>query len=205
MENKRSVRSGLTAVICLLVLNLFIGVLPNLADEGMWTFDNPPTKLLEERYGFTPTQEWLDHVRLSSVRFMDGGSGSFVSPNGLIMTNHHVAVGQLQKISTPEKDYVASGLYAATPDQEIKCPDLEINVLVSMKNVTDKVRAVVKAGMSEEEFAEKLLFEEKVAVVPGNAFGAAGTGYVRAAYCTAYDKLEEALVRIERFLKSRKA
>lgn len=151
MENKSSVRWGLTAVICLLVFNLFIGVVSNFADEGMWTFDNPPTKLLKERFGFTPTKEWLDHVRLSSVRFMDGGSGSFVSPDGLVMTNHHVAVGQLQKISTPEKDYVTLGFYAATPDQELKCPDLEINVLISMKNVTDKVRAVVKTGMGEEE------------------------------------------------------
>ena len=71
-----------------------------LADEGMWTFDNPPVKQLQEKYDFTPTQEWLDHVRLSSVRLNDGGSGSFVSPHGLLLTNHHVARGQLQKNST---------------------------------------------------------------------------------------------------------
>ncbi len=70
------------------------------ADEGMWTFDNPPLKLLQDKYGFTPTQQWLDHVRLSSVRLNDGGSGSFVSPHGLLLTNHHVARGQLQKNST---------------------------------------------------------------------------------------------------------
>ena len=70
------------------------------ADEGMWTFDNPPLKQLQEKYHFTPTQEWLDHVRLSSVRLNDGGSGSFVSPHGLVLTNHHVARGQLQKNST---------------------------------------------------------------------------------------------------------
>ena len=68
-----------------------------LADEGMWTFDNPPVKQLQEKYSFTPTQEWLDHVRLSCVRLNDGGSGSFVSPHGLVLTNHHVARGQLQK------------------------------------------------------------------------------------------------------------
>ncbi len=72
-------------------------------DEGMWTFDNPPTKLLKEKYGFTPTQEWLDHVRLASVRFMDGGSGSFCESKRLVMTNHHVAMGQLQKLSTGER------------------------------------------------------------------------------------------------------
>ena len=82
------------------------------SDEGMWTFDNPPTKHLKKRYNFTPSQEWLDHVRLSSVRFMEGGSGSFVSPDGLVMTNHHIAVGQLQKISTSKKDYVKDGFYA---------------------------------------------------------------------------------------------
>src|SRR5512144_646797 len=82
-----------------------------VADEGMWTFDNPPLKQLKEKYGFTPTQEWLDHVRLASVRFNDGGSGSFISPTGLVLTNHHVALGQLQKVSTPQKDYVADGFY----------------------------------------------------------------------------------------------
>ena len=98
-----------------IVFLLVLSVSPNAfssPDEGMWTFDNPPTKQLQEKYGFTPTQEWLDHVRLSSVRFMDGGSGSFVSPNGLVMTNHHVAMGQLQKISTAENNYVANGFYA---------------------------------------------------------------------------------------------
>ncbi|RMF56932.1 MAG: S46 family peptidase [Calditrichaeota bacterium] len=120
-------------------------------DEGMWTFDNPPVKQLKEKYGFVPTQEWLDHVRLSSVRFMDGGSGSFVSPNGLVMTNHHVAVGQLQKLSTPEKDLVNTGFYARSYEEELKCPDLELNVLVEMENVTDRVLAAAKEGMSEEE------------------------------------------------------
>lgn len=120
-------------------------------DEGMWTFDNPPTKQLQEKYGFTPTQQWLDHVRLASVRFMDGGSGSFVSPNGLVLTNHHVAMGQLQKISTTEKNYVAEGFYATTPDQEIKSPDLEVNVLVSMADVTKEVMKAIKTGMSDAE------------------------------------------------------
>jgi S1-C subfamily serine protease len=72
------------------------------ADEGMWTFDNPPLAQLRDKYGFTPSTEWLDHLRLASVRFNDGGSGSFVSPRGLVLTNHHVALGQLQKVSTPQ-------------------------------------------------------------------------------------------------------
>jgi Peptidase S46 len=121
------------------------------ADEGMWTFDNPPTTQLKDRYGFTPTEAWLDHVRLSSVRFNDGGSGSFVSPHGLVLTNHHVALGQLQKLSTPEHDYASGVFYARTEAQELKCPDLELNVLMSMENVTTSVMAAVKPGMTDAD------------------------------------------------------
>jgi hypothetical protein len=110
----------------------------------MWTFDNPPLKQLAAKYNFHPSQAWLDHLRLSSVRFMDGGSGSFVSPNGLVLTNHHVARGQLQKNSTAEHDYLRDGFYAATQDQEMKSPDLEINVLVSMEDVTARVQGAAK-------------------------------------------------------------
>jgi hypothetical protein len=132
-------------------LQLFSGSWHSYADEGMWTFDNPPKKQLQERYGFTPTQEWLDHIRLASVRFMDGGSGSFISPDGLVLTNHHVAVGQLQKMSSAEQNFVATGFYARTPEEEIKSPDLEINVLVSMKEVTERVQAAIEEGMSDAE------------------------------------------------------
>jgi hypothetical protein len=122
-----------------------------MADEGMWTFDNPPTKQLQEKYGFAVTQQWLDHVRLSSVRFNDGGSGSFVSPRGLVLTNHHVALGQLQKVSTREKNYVEDGFYARSAAEEMKCPDLELNVLMSMENVTKQVQGAAKPGMSDKD------------------------------------------------------
>jgi len=122
-----------------------------IADEGMWTFDNPPVKQLQEKYHFTPTQQWLDHVRLSSVRLNDGGSGSFVSPRGLLLTNHHVALGQLQKNSTPEHDYMRDGFYASTPEQEMKSPDLEVNVLISMENVTARVQDALKHSKTPAE------------------------------------------------------
>ena len=129
---------------------------PGRADEGMWTFDNPPTKQLQERYHFTPTQQWLDHVRLSCVRMNDGGSGSFVSAHGLILTNHHVARGQLQKNSTAQRDYIKDGFYAASPDQEMKSPDLEVNVLQSLEDVTGRVTAALKGAKTPEaEYAAR--------------------------------------------------
>ncbi len=124
------------------------------ADEGMWTFDNPPRKLLEEKHGFEPTQEWLDHVRLASVRFMDGGSGSFVSPDGLVITNHHVGLGCIQNVSSAEKDYVKNGFYAEARDKEAACPGYEINVLVGMEDVSGKVLGAVAPAMSDKDARE---------------------------------------------------
>jgi Peptidase S46 len=133
------------------------------AEEGMWTFDNPPLKLLKAKYNFTPTQAWLDHLRLSSVRLNDGGSGSFVSPNGLLLTNHHVARGQLQKNSTAEHDYLLNGFYATTPDQEMKSPDLEVNVLVGMEDVTARVQGAAK-GIADDAKALKARDAEIAAI-----------------------------------------
>lgn len=133
-----------------------------LADEGMWTFDNPPVKQLQKKYDFEPSQKWLDHIRLSSVRFMDGGSGSFISPDGLVLTNHHVAVGQLQKMSGEDRNYVKTGFKAEKLENEIKCKDLEINVLVDIKNVTDMVVSVVESdkNMAENYKAKKAKMAE---------------------------------------------
>jgi hypothetical protein len=133
------------------------------AEEGMWTFDNPPLKLLKAKYNFTPTQAWLDHLRLSSVRLNDGGSGSFVSPNGLLLTNHHVARGQLQKNSTAEHDYLRDGFLAATPDQEMRSADLEVNVLVAMEDVTPRVQGAVK-GVADDAKAQKARDAEIAAI-----------------------------------------
>ena len=136
-------------------LTLFILQLSLTADEGMWTFDNPPRKQWKERYNFAPSDQWLENVRLASVRLNDGGSGAFVSPNGLLMTNQHVASGQLQKVSTPERDYTLEGFYARSREEELKCPDLEINVLVSFENVTKQVQGAVKPGAPDKEANEQ--------------------------------------------------
>ncbi len=118
--------------------------LPLRADEGMWTLDNPPTAMLQKEYGFTPTAEWLARAQKGCVNF-GGASGSFVSASGLVLTNHHVALNQLQKMSTPEKNYVRDGFFARAAAEEIKCPDQEVKVLQSYENVTDKVMAAVDA------------------------------------------------------------
>jgi hypothetical protein len=118
------------------------------ADEGMWLFNNPPKKLLKEKHGFDAADEWLEHVRKASVRFNSGGSGSFVSSNGLVMTNHHVGADTLQKIGTKEKDYLKTGFYAKSPEEEVKATDLELNVLMDIEDVTQRVNAAVKEGMS---------------------------------------------------------
>src|ERR1700736_520973 len=120
------------------------------ADEGMWLFNSPPLKQLKEKYQFEPTPRWLEHLQKSSVRFNSGGSGSFVSATGLCITNHHVGADALQKASSKQHNYLKEGFYAKTSAEEIKCADLELNVLISIEDVTAQVNAAVKPGMSPE-------------------------------------------------------
>lgn len=122
-----------------------------LADEGMWTFNNVPRAEIKKKYGFDVTDEWLNKVRLASVRFNNGGSGSFVSPNGLVLTNYHIVEDIVGEVSTPEKDLAKEGFVAKTRADEIKAPSLELNQLISIEDITARVNGAVKAGATDAE------------------------------------------------------
>jgi hypothetical protein len=121
------------------------------ADEGMWLFSAPPLKQLKEKYQFEPAPQWLEHLQKASVRFNSGGSGSFVSATGLCITNHHVGADALQKASSEQHNYLKDGFYAKSHAEEIKCGDLELNVLISTEDVTARVNGAVKPGMNPDQ------------------------------------------------------
>ena len=140
---------------------------PLTSDEGMWLLNDFPAERLGRLHGFTPSQEWLDHVRLSAARLAGGCSGSFVSPNGLVMTNHHCAARCIEQLSTAKKDYVANGFYAKSEKDEVKCPEIEINQLISITDVTDRINAATKgltgARFNEANKAEQSRIEKECA------------------------------------------
>jgi hypothetical protein len=121
------------------------------ADEGMWPFDMIPRERVQKEHGVTLSDAWLDHLRLASVRFNSGGSGSFVSPTGLVLTNHHVAADCISKVASSGADLMANGFRAIDGVPEMKCPDLELNVTVAIQDVTDEVRAAKSPGMSDAD------------------------------------------------------
>jgi hypothetical protein len=123
-----------------------------VADEGMWLFNAFPSAKVKAAYGFEPTQAWLDHLRLASVRI--GGSGSFVSADGLVFTNHHVGARCIHDLSVNGKDYIKNGFYAATAAEEQKCPGMEVNVLESIEDVTPAVNFLVKPDMTDAQAAQ---------------------------------------------------
>ncbi|MEI7729427.1 MAG: S46 family peptidase [Verrucomicrobiota bacterium] len=134
----------------MLSMGIVLAGQPTGADEGMWLYNHPPRQLLRERHGFEPSEAWLENLQRASVRFSSGGSGEFVSPDGLVLSNHHVGSDSLQRLSSKEHDYLHDGFYARTRAEEKPCPGLELNVLESIEDVTARVNAAIPPGMADE-------------------------------------------------------
>lgn len=134
----------------LVLLSLGCALLTARADEGMWLFNNPPKAQLQKQYQFDATPAWLEHLQKAGVRFNSGGSGSFISADGLTITNHHVGADTLQKLSSAEHNYLHDGFYAKTQAEEQPALDLELNVLESTEDVTDQVNAAIKPAMDAD-------------------------------------------------------
>jgi hypothetical protein len=140
------------------------------ADEGMWTFNNFPKDKVKQKYGVSIDDKWLDHVRLSSARLARGCSGSFVSADGLVMTNHHCAAGCIEELSSAKRDLVKSGYYAKQPKDELRCPAVEINQLTDISDVTARMRKAT-AGLADQKYneaekAEQSRIEKECATSP---------------------------------------
>jgi len=147
-SGKRNMKTPFKQLV-IVFISMSIGILAN-ADEGMWLYNDAPYQLLKDRYGFEPTSAWLEHIQKSSVRFNSGGSGSFVSEDGLIISNHHVGADALQKFSDAQHNYYRDGFYARSRKEEKRCLDLELNVLMSIEDVTDRINASVKPDTTPE-------------------------------------------------------
>ena len=154
MDPGTTMRPSVRFAVGLLTWCAVVPAVSARADEGMWVFNDLPRGILRERHGFEPTAAWIDGLERASVRFNNGGSGSFVSPTGLVLTNHHVGSDTLAKLSSAERDILTDGFLAATPEQELRAPDLELNQLVSILDVTEEVKAAVTDAMSPDEALE---------------------------------------------------
>ena len=183
--------------LCALILAFFSLQTLNvtaLADEGMWPFNNVPRAEIKKKYGFDITDEWLRKVQLASVRFNNGGSGSFVSPNGLVLTNYHIVEDIVNDVSTPQKDLAKEGFVARTPAEEIKAPSLELNVLMSIEDVTARVSGAVKSGMSDAQaFAAR---RAEIAAIEAESTKASG---LRSDVITLYQGAQYNLYRYKKY------
>ncbi|MGB8521157.1 MAG: S46 family peptidase [Candidatus Tumulicola sp.] len=141
-------------MVRILLITLALSLIPQrtLSDEGMWTFDNFPADRVGRAYGFTPSPQWLDRVRLASLRLLPAGcSASFVSPNGIVMTARHCIDDCIHDLSTPQQDLAQIGFVAPTPADERRCPAFELDQLVQVRNVTDQIRAAMRGKTGVEQ------------------------------------------------------
>jgi hypothetical protein len=152
-KDNRDKRKPLPVLRSLLVFFVMTSLVAR-ADEGMWLYNAFPKESVKTKYGFEITDAWLDHLRLSSVRFSSGGSGSFVSADGLVFTNHHVAADCVHDVSTDGKDYMKNGFYAPAREREVKCPNMAADQLLDIQDVTSRVNAGVKLAMSASEVGQ---------------------------------------------------
>ncbi len=167
---------------------------PCQADEGMWLLNDLPSQQLQDKYDFKIDSDWADHLRLSAVRFNSGGSGSFISSTGLVLTNHHVASDTLQKLSTSERDLIRNGFLAKTPADELKAPDLELNQLVSIQDVTSEVNSKV----DEKATPEEAFKQRRAAIAEIESKSKADTG-LRSDVVTLYGGAKYHLYRYKRY------
>src|SRR5436853_5751117 len=184
-------------VLCAIILALFSLQTINytaLADEVMWPFNYVPRAEIKKKYGFDVTDEWLRKVQLASVRFNNGGSGSFVSPNGLVLTNYHIVEDIVNDVSTPQKDLAKEGFVARSQVEEIKAPSLELNVLMGIEDVTTRVNGAVKPGMSDAQaFAAR---RAEIAAIEAESTKATG---LRSDVITLYQGAQYNLYRYKKY------
>jgi len=147
---------GLLAILALAIVAPPPTAVRQACDEGMWPFDHPPLELLRQNYDFEPDRAWFDHLRLSTVRLRNGGSGAVVSADGLVLTNHHLVMRSLQGASDQEQDLLQDGFLAAKREAELKCERLSVTILVESKDVTDTLRPSKDPAAAEREMLEKL-------------------------------------------------
>ncbi len=140
---KQNFRTKLSTLVQIALIVCLASPLLLLAEEGMWTFNHFPSQTVASRYSFAPTQQWLDHVRLSSLRVAEGCSASFISPHGLVMTNHHCVLECVQQLSTAGQNFVQDGFIAQTPAEERKCPVFELDQLIKISDVTAEVQGAI--------------------------------------------------------------
>lgn len=146
-------RSALAAASVAVALSVLATPDALRADEGMWTLNNFPSEAVGKKYGFSPSKEWLRHAQLSAARIGGGCSSSFVSKDGLVMTNHHCVHDCIENVSSSKKDYVKDGFLAKERKDEIKCPGFEVDQLVEITDVSDKIAAATK-GLDGKAYIE---------------------------------------------------